>query len=789
MPSNIPDSIPADGVPVAKSTLRSAFSSIRSELEHGGFFRSNVTGAVERATRDKLDEFISVRDLGAIGDGTLHTVEKWLTGKPFARGYANLAAIQLDYPHVTALTDSADWAAIQLAVDRATSNGGQVRIPKGHYVLNRTITYMTPSTATLPGLGVSAFVNGPAPRIAGDGPGHTILRWTAVDTVWPMRDNGRGYGIRLFGNPPANTRQGLMGFCIIEGLLLIGPSADPASPTIGLLVGSYSHLTLRNVHACRWGLYGFHLLRRFYRSGSHPVYSTIDDRAGYALLDHVLTNNIGTTGLVGGADPLWIDTVTHSEGFEIDHLSTISCEILGGKYGAEVWAQQFADNSSMFAGGDTTLRLYTGRGSHTSKNVTLISTRFENSPMLANVMVERVSTLTMINCAFINGAPGSPFAGGDSVPAPAVWFARDRDHNCTASIINPWIDGRNRSIDVFRFGERADNNSVVTATILDPLLTSAEAGVKFVNLVTAENMNVYVHQEGRVTKYDLQGERQIVPAERVSNGYPTEGTFNPGEIVLNNAADGSAVPGWRCARGGTIGTVEAGLRGFITSTQGVLRFTGNSLPIPFKIGDWISIAGYAAPTRVTRLPRQLSNVRATSVPDQPNQLQFNDLADLSAQHAIYLDGGSTIYRVSSINRTSRIVTLTTALAAPVTNAVVTRQTCLHVAEVAPAHLNSVAVTFAAPELVPLATGGVRTGSGASLDLAHGALLHVSQPAATTLTGIANALEGQAFTLVFADANTTIPHGDLFKLKAGGSFVSAVDRTLSLVRYGGAFYEV
>lgn len=789
MPSNIPVSIPADGVPVAKSSLRHAFSSIRSELEHGGFFRSNVVGAIERRTRDKLDEFISVNDLGAVGEGTLRTVADWLAGGPLSRGYANLAAIQADYPHVTGLGDSADWAAIQLAVDRATSSGRRVRIPKGHFVLNRTITYTTPSTALLTGTGLQGYLSGPAPRIEGDGPAYTILRWTAVDTVWPTRDNGRGYGIRLLGNPPANTRQGLMGFCLIEGLLLIGPTADPTSQTVGFMAGSYSHLTLRNVHACRWGLYGFHLLRRFYRYGTHPVYSTIDDRSLCGLLDHVLANNIGGTGLFAGADPIWMDPTTESEGFEVDHLSTVSCEFVAGRYGAEIWAQQYSDNSSMFAGSTATLRLFTGRHSHTTKNATLLSTRMENSPQLANVLVERVTTLTMINCAFINGQAGSPFAGGDAVPAPAVWFARDRDHHCTAAIINPWIDGRTRSIDVFRFGERADNNAVVTVTIIDPTISSAEPGVKLVNLVTAENMNVYVHENGEVRKHDSRGERRVVPAERQSDGYPTSGTCNPGDLISNSAASPGAVPGWRCARAGTFGTAEAGLRGSITSAQGVLRISGNTQPIPFKVGDWLSIAGYPAPTRVTRVPGQLVNIRATSVPDQPTQLQFTELGDLSAQHQIYLDGGSTAYRVLSVNRATRIVTFTTAIATAVNNVAVTRQPCVHLADPAPAHLNNVVATFAAPELVPLAAGGVRQGSGAVPDLAQGSLLHLTQAGPTVLAGIANAIDGQAFTLVFGDANTTVPHGAVFRLKAGSDLAAVADRTLSLVRHGASFYEV
>jgi len=56
-------------------------------------------------------------DCGAVGDGTLHTVDEWLVGGDLDRGYNDLAAIQVDYPFVTALTDSVDYAGIQQCID------------------------------------------------------------------------------------------------------------------------------------------------------------------------------------------------------------------------------------------------------------------------------------------------------------------------------------------------------------------------------------------------------------------------------------------------------------------------------------------------------------------------------------------------------------------------------------------------------------------------------------------------------------------------------------------------
>lgn len=74
---------------------------------------------------------------GAVADGTSHPVSEWLTGGAHDRGYANLAAIQADYPHVVALTDEIDWAATQQALRLNKS----IFLPSatGGYVTNRPL--------------------------------------------------------------------------------------------------------------------------------------------------------------------------------------------------------------------------------------------------------------------------------------------------------------------------------------------------------------------------------------------------------------------------------------------------------------------------------------------------------------------------------------------------------------------------------------------------------------------------------------------------------------------------
>lgn len=93
-----------------------------------------------RTQRSKNKDSVNVRDFGAVGDGTLHTVQEWYTsGSPQYRGFANLAAVQVKYPHVIASTDSIDWAAIVAAI-ASTATDNTVRCNAGKYMVNKPIT-------------------------------------------------------------------------------------------------------------------------------------------------------------------------------------------------------------------------------------------------------------------------------------------------------------------------------------------------------------------------------------------------------------------------------------------------------------------------------------------------------------------------------------------------------------------------------------------------------------------------------------------------------------------------
>lgn len=94
-------------------------------------FRQPQKGSAVRSVEDKLRETASLRDFGAIGDGVMRQVSDWLL--PGLQGrYSSFADLQKDYPHVSAVTDSLDWAAVQAAF---SSGAKKVIAGSGKYMI------------------------------------------------------------------------------------------------------------------------------------------------------------------------------------------------------------------------------------------------------------------------------------------------------------------------------------------------------------------------------------------------------------------------------------------------------------------------------------------------------------------------------------------------------------------------------------------------------------------------------------------------------------------------------
>lgn len=106
------------------------------------------SGAQTRTQRDKNAESVSVKDFGAVGDGTYH---------PLSERFATLADAQFAYPNagITALTQSIDWAATQQAVVSCALKS--LYVPAGGYVLTDPVRIM--SRINIFGDGFDADVN------------------------------------------------------------------------------------------------------------------------------------------------------------------------------------------------------------------------------------------------------------------------------------------------------------------------------------------------------------------------------------------------------------------------------------------------------------------------------------------------------------------------------------------------------------------------------------------------------------------------------------------------------
>lgn len=81
-----------------------------------------------------INNTASLLQRGAIGNYQYYAVSDWYTvGSARYRGFADLAAVQAVYPHVTDATDSIDFAVIQSAID--ANYGKDLVIPTGGYYL------------------------------------------------------------------------------------------------------------------------------------------------------------------------------------------------------------------------------------------------------------------------------------------------------------------------------------------------------------------------------------------------------------------------------------------------------------------------------------------------------------------------------------------------------------------------------------------------------------------------------------------------------------------------------
>ena len=171
-----------------------------------------------------------MKDFGAIGDGVLRPVSDWYTpGSAIYRGYANLAAVQVDYPHVSVSTQSVDWAAIQKACNVSL---GAPFAPAGVYFINEHLD----SPNGLIGDGYDAWdLKGSwRPRRMEQGTtllfGGTPTITKQVVNVSSMRLAGGVYSNDLYGTNASENYEGNREYSLLDYTNGDSTGADPATP-------------------------------------------------------------------------------------------------------------------------------------------------------------------------------------------------------------------------------------------------------------------------------------------------------------------------------------------------------------------------------------------------------------------------------------------------------------------------------------------------------------------------------------------------------------------------------
>lgn len=155
-------------------------------------FIQNGVGAVERDAQDKMREEVSVEDFGAIGSTGLPVYH------PLSDRFGSLAAAQVEYPFVTSLAQSIDWAATQAAANSLEATGGVVKGTKQFYV--HTDDVLLPDAVVYRGQGVGFW-----------------------DVVFPNREKTwGGTSVMLYGTGPKNySRRGITSMYTAGGRRLI----------------------------------------------------------------------------------------------------------------------------------------------------------------------------------------------------------------------------------------------------------------------------------------------------------------------------------------------------------------------------------------------------------------------------------------------------------------------------------------------------------------------------------------------------------------------------------------
>lgn len=145
--------------------------------ENLAFHYDPLSISINRVLYHKITEQVSIKDFGAIGDGTSHTLQEWVDSGKFV----NLAAIQAKFPFVSSLSQSIDWCATQHAV----LNAQNIHIPKGTYISSDLVKFPQNTTPYNVGSASSGI------KIYGDGVKSCFKRNDIRPATYTLTTDGR----------------------------------------------------------------------------------------------------------------------------------------------------------------------------------------------------------------------------------------------------------------------------------------------------------------------------------------------------------------------------------------------------------------------------------------------------------------------------------------------------------------------------------------------------------------------------------------------------------------------
>jgi hypothetical protein len=284
--------------------------------------------------------------------------------------------------------------------------GADISLPVGTYLMGTTPVFFQAT------LGVEDAAAEPAPRLIGAGPLVTVLSWSGT----PALASGAAYNdaIHIVPDPAIGMtgRNGIPGRVLLRALRLQGPGSGALNARALHIRADSS--AVEDVHVTRWGS-GIWLDRQFF--GTPPQEK--DDRGSFARLSHVTINDIGILGLRAGTPFIGDGT-----GFETDHLQTDHCDVIAGNaaaddggIAAEIWARNWHDQASLFGGVLAGVRIWSGRSQAPSWAISLNATRFENTPKIANLIVNGALAVIASGTSFVGGTRDDMEDSGPAVLA------------------------------------------------------------------------------------------------------------------------------------------------------------------------------------------------------------------------------------------------------------------------------------------------------------------------------------------------------------------------------------